>query len=201
MSHRSVGALASLDDQSLAAELVSGQHEALTVLFKRHSGAVFRAARRILGDSGEAEEVVQQTFLEMYQHITEFDPTKGPFLAWLLRRAKFRAVNRRDHLNAERFYDWTVIDEAATRSTVAGHGTNNLQRQEIEPILEEFLRKLPSRQRKVLDLTFFEGHTAEEIAIQMEESVHVVRHLLYEALKRLRSAAQERTGKKQVRAG
>jgi hypothetical protein len=49
-----------LDDNSLATELVAGRHEALTVLFKRHNPMVFRVARRILGDSGEAEEVVQQ---------------------------------------------------------------------------------------------------------------------------------------------
>jgi len=184
-----------LDDNALAAELVAGHHEALTILFKRHSGTVFRTARRILGDSGEAEEVVQQTFLEMYQHITKFDSAKGSFLGWLLRRAKFRAVNRRDHLNAERFYEWTAMDEAAD-SQRASRSASIFQKQEIEPMLDEFLRKLPARHRKVLKLTFFEGRTAEEIAVQMNESVHVVRHLLYDALKRLRSAAHNRMGKK-----
>lgn len=190
---------AGLDDNSLAAELVAGRHEALTVLYIRHSNAVFRAARRILGDSGEAEEVVQQTFLETYQHITEFDSSKGPFLAWLLRRAKFRAVNRRDHLNAERFYHWTAIDEAATALRSADYGPSNVHRQEVEPILDEFLRKLPFRHRQVLSLTFFDGLTAEELAVQIKESVHVVRHLLYEGLKRLRTAAQKRDRNKQVR--
>jgi hypothetical protein len=64
-----------LDDNSLATELVAGRHEALTVLFKRHNPMVFRVARRILGDSGEAEEVVQQTFLEMYHSRAGKTPT------------------------------------------------------------------------------------------------------------------------------
>ena len=188
VSRKAGGALASLDDNSLAAELVAGRHEALTVLFKRHSGMIFRAGRRILGDSGEAEEVVQQTFLEMYQHIAEFDPTKGSFVLWLLNRAKSRALNHREHLTAERFYDWAAIDETHPATTGAG----TLYEQEIDPVVDELLRKLPSRQRKVLCLSFFEGRTAEEIASQMKESVWGVRRLLYEALRRLRLAAAHR---------
>lgn len=200
MSSRPADDLFSLDDESLAAELVSGRHEALTVLFKRYSGAVFRTARRILGDSGEAEEAVQQTFLEMFLHISEFDPQKGSFIGWLLRRAKFRAVNRKDHLKTERFYDWTAINEAADTAMPTPQAATDVYRQEVEPLLEEFLRKLSPRRRKVVSLTFFEGRTAEEIATQMDESVHVVRHLLYEGLQQLRSAAaQKRTGTKQMR--
>lgn len=185
---KAADALASLDDNSLTAELAGGRHEALTVLFKRHSGTVFRAARRILGDSGEAEEVVQQTFLEMYQHITEFDPAKGPFVLWLLNRAKSRAVNHREHLNVERFYDWTAIDETDTATTAAGRN-NSFYKQEIDPVVDELLRKLPFRQRKILCLSFFEGRTAEEIASQLNENIWGVRRLMYEALRRLRLAA------------
>jgi RNA polymerase sigma-70 factor (ECF subfamily) len=197
-SGKAADALASLDDNSLAAELIRGRHEAFAVLFKRHSHMVFRAARRILGDSGEAEEVVQQTFLEAFQHIVEFDPTKGSFIQWLLKRAKSRAADHRDHLNVERFYDWTTIDETLTAAS--GDRNRILYRQEIEPVVDELLHKLPFRQRKVLRLSFFEGRTAEEIAIQMNDSVWGVRRLLYEALRRLRSSvAQKGSAGKQAK--
>lgn len=197
MFRKAGSALASLDDNSLAAELAAGRHEALTVLFKRYSGMVFRAARRILGDSGESEEVVQQTFLEVYQHIAEFSPAKGPFVLWLLNRAKSRAVNHREHLNVERFYDWTTINETDPATTAAGTD-NNFYKQEIDPVVDELLRKLPSRQRKVLCLSFFEGRTAEEIAAQMNESIWSVRRLLYEALRRLRSSAAHKPDAKKL---
>lgn len=181
----------SLDDNSLVAELRSGHEEALTVLFKRYDSAVFRTARRILGDTGEAEEIVQLTFLEMYQHIAEFDPARGSFLAWLLTRAKFRSVNRRDHLNVERFYEWTELDDADNAPHRAGPGVGNVHRLEVDLFLKEFLRKLPRRQRNVLELTFFEGRTAEEIAGETNESVSVVRRLLYGGLRRLKSAGRK----------
>lgn len=198
MSGRSADDLASLDDRSLAAELISGRHEALSVLFKRHQDAVFRTARRILGDSGEAEEVTSQVFLEMHLHISEFDPNKGLFISWVLRRAKFRAINRRDHLNAERFYDWTEIDETLVAGFNAIH-RDYLYPQEVEPILDEHLGKLSDRKREVVILTFYEGLSAPEIAEKTKQSVHVVRHVLSDALRELRSAAQKRIWKKQAR--
>jgi RNA polymerase sigma-70 factor (ECF subfamily) len=192
--------LVSLDDKTLAAELALGRHEALTVLFKRHSGAVFRTARRILGDSGEAEEVVQQVFLELYRQIGEFSPEKGSFASWLIRRAVYRAVNRKDHLKTEGFYFWTELDEERGAAE-PGDGTAPLYQQEIGTLLEQLLRRLPRRQRRVINLTYFEGLTAEEIAKQTDDSVHVVRHLLYEGLKKLRSAAQRRSPAKSGKNG
>lgn len=179
----------------MAAELASGRHEALTVLFKRHSRAVRNTARRILGDSGEAEEIVQEVFIELYSQIAQFDPGKGSFRFWLARKASYRAVNRRDHLKTEGFYAWTQIDEEKQAAPSEG-GTASLLGPQITAFLEELLGRLPRRQRRIINLTYFEGLTAEEIAKQTNDSVHVVRHLLYEALKRLRSAALGRnTGK------
>lgn len=188
VSRESVETVAMLEDNELVSKLVAGHHEALNILFKRYSSAVFLTARRILGDSGEAEEVVQQTFLEMYQHVAEFDPSKGPFAAWLLKRATFRAVDRKDHLNVEKFYDWTAIDEAFAMEG-NNHANKNLHRQEIKFMLDELLDVLPPPERHVIEWTFFQGQTAGEIAAELNDTVWNVRHLLYKALKRLRAAA------------
>jgi RNA polymerase sigma-70 factor, ECF subfamily len=178
-----------LADADLAAALARGEADALTVLFKRHSKAVFSTARRIIGDTGEAEEIVQQVFLEVYLVIAKFDPQKGSFLSWLLRRAKHRSINRREHLVAARFYAWAEIDEeelTETSTTIGG----SLHELEISPLLEELLKRLSARQLKVIRLIFFEGLTADEAAQRMKDSVHTVRHLLYDGLKKLRFALQ-----------
>lgn len=179
----------SLDDNKLAAELVAGQQEALSVLFKRYSGAVFRTARRILGDPGEAEEVVQQVFLELYEHVSQFDPKKGSFTSWLLRRAKFRAADRRDQLNTQRFYDWTTIHEA--NEPVSPSDNQPVYRQEIDPLLEELLDRLSARHRRVIRLICLEGLTAAEAAEEMQCTSKVVQHLLYDGLSDLRSVARK----------
>src|SRR5436305_2722308 len=71
--------LETLSDEDLVAQLVSGGHDALTVLFGRYCGIVFSVARRALKDNGEAEEAMQQVFLDIYKAANQFDRQKGSF--------------------------------------------------------------------------------------------------------------------------
>ncbi len=64
-------------DETLAAQLQSGNADALTVLFKRHSPLLFGIARRILSNDAEAEDTVQQIFLDVFRSIQQFDAREG----------------------------------------------------------------------------------------------------------------------------
>jgi RNA polymerase sigma-70 factor (ECF subfamily) len=63
---------------------MEGESDALTVLFERHSPLVFRIARRILRNDAEAEDTVQQVFLDVFRSAEQFEPEKGSFRFWLL---------------------------------------------------------------------------------------------------------------------
>jgi RNA polymerase sigma-70 factor (ECF subfamily) len=183
---------ASLDDEGLASRLVSGCQDALTVLFERHSALVFRIARRILRDDGEAEETVQQVFLDVFRSITQFDPKKGTFRSWLLQYAYHRTINRREHLQARRFYDWRQLDDMLPSELADGASRPfRLSSQEIVRLAEELLASLEARQRWVLEMTIYEGLTAEEIAKSSGETASAVRHTLYRSLNKLRMALLE----------
>ncbi len=80
------------NDEELVAYLRAGKADALTVLFQRHNALVFGIARRILRDNGEAEDVVQQVFLDLFRSAAKFDPAKGTFKVWLLMYAYHRAL-------------------------------------------------------------------------------------------------------------
>jgi RNA polymerase sigma-70 factor (ECF subfamily) len=182
-------AFGSLDDAGLATRLVSGCQDALTILFERHSALVFRIARRILRDDGEAEETVQQVFLDVFRSIAQFDPKKGTFRSWLLQYAYHRAINRREHLQARRFYDWRQLDEMLPAELSDGASRPfQLSSQEIARLAEELLGSLEPWPRKVIELTLFEGLTAEEIAKSSGETASAVRHTLYRSLNKLRMA-------------
>src|SRR5579864_9302369 len=96
-----------LTDEQLAHTLMNGEHDALTVLFDRYHGLVYSIAFRIVRDSGEAEDVVQTVFLDFFRAQAKFDPNKGILKVWLLQYAYHRAVNRKRHLAANRFYKWS----------------------------------------------------------------------------------------------
>jgi RNA polymerase sigma-70 factor (ECF subfamily) len=181
-----------LEDVELAAELVGGNHDALTVLFERHSALVFRIARRMLRNDGEAEETVQQVFLDVYRAISQFDSAKGTFKTWLLQFAYHRAINRREHLVAQQFYGWQDLDDILPELHEGTRGPLHQPSQELGYLIEQLLSTIKPRQRKVIELTFFYGLTAEEIANVTGETPSVVRHNLYRGMSKLRSALLER---------
>jgi len=189
----SLSQLRTLEDEALASKLTRGCHDALTVLFERHSALVFRIARRILRNDGEAEEAVQQVFLNVYRSIAQFDAQKGSFKIWLLQFAYHRAINRREHLVCNRFYDLEQIDEEFTEKT-SGAIVSLFQQspQEIKHLVTQLLGSIKPGQRTAIELTFFDGLTAEEIATRTGQTPSVIRHNLYRGLKKLRAVLLER---------
>jgi RNA polymerase sigma-70 factor (ECF subfamily) len=174
-------------DLDLIQRLQKGDHDALTMLFEKHSDMVFGIARRMLRDDGEAEEVVQQVFLDTYRAADQFDHTKASYKTWLFQFAYHRTINRRKHLEARGFYSTEELDERELSLAGAGRALQ-LSSQEVVHLVEQLLNSIKPRQREAIKLTFFEGLTAEEIAQRTGETPTVVRHNLYRGLSKLRLA-------------
>lgn len=173
-------------DEKLAEQLQSGDADALTVLFKRHSTLVFATVRRILGNDAEAEDTVQQVFLDVYRSVGQFDPKKAKFRTWLLLFAYHRTFNARRSLCSMRYFDTDPLDDSlpdalneAARSRFGSSAENRI-------LVQEALGSLPARQRRTIELIYFGGLTAEEASARTGETVRVVRHNLYRGLEKLR---------------
>ena len=184
--------LQTFSDADLMDALRRGCNDALAVLFERHSAVVFRIARAILRDDGEAEETVQRVFLDVFRAVNQFNPARGSFKTWLLQYAYHRTINRREHLQAHHFYNREELDELAPAELFYGAGhLVCLPPQEVACLVEQVLALLEPRQRKVIELTYFEGLTAEEIAKATGNSASSVRNNLYRGLSKLRNAVLE----------
>ncbi len=184
--------LRTLTDEDLMSALRMCCNDALAVLFERHSPLVFRIARAILRDDGEAEETVQRVFLDVFKAVNQFNPDRGTFKTWLLQYAYHRSINRRQHLESNRFYSRDELDELAPAEF--SYGTGHLlclPPQEVIYLVEQVLATLESHQRRVIELTYFEGLTAEEIARKTGDTASSVRHNLYRGLAKLRGVLQE----------
>src|ERR1035438_10054153 len=103
--------LRTLPDADLMSALCMGCNDALAVLFERHSPLVFRTARAILRDDGEAEETVQRVFLDVFKAVNQFNPGRGTFKTWLLQYAYHRSIDRRQHLQSNRFYSRDELND------------------------------------------------------------------------------------------
>jgi len=171
-------------DEELAEQLQSGNSDALTVLFNRYSGLLFGIAKRILRDDADAEDAVQQIFLDVYRSIQQFDREKGNFKTWLLMFAYHRTFNRRRSQTSQRLFDTCSLEDGIAHDDHSYQGSRASPENNV--LIDQFLKSLQPRQRRTIELIYYEGLTAEEVSTHTGESVRVVRHNLYRGLDKMR---------------
>ena len=162
-----------------------GDLEALERVYRAYEGTVYTLARRICRTSEEAEDVLQETFLEVCRSIRRFRGTEpGSLTAWIKRVASSKALIR---IRYERYRDADSLSEdggwIGTRD-----GDVSLQMD-----LEAALAQLPDTTRAVVWLHDVEGYTHEEISEQMSKTVSFSKSQLSRAHARLRKLLGEET--------
>jgi RNA polymerase sigma-70 factor (ECF subfamily) len=171
----------------LMAHLKAGHNDALAILFDRYHRLVLSIALKIVRDPGEAEDVMQSVFLEIFRSVAQFDPAKGTTKVWILQYAYHRAINRRQHLNARSFYNQTNLDQVETRLPETASPLGGFTQHELKHLLEQGLATLNGPQKQVVELASFNGLSMREIADKMGDSLSNVRHHYYRGLQKLRS--------------
>jgi len=176
------------DDEEVMARLCAGDSAALNFLLDRYSRLVLSIANRILRDRGEAEETVQDVFLQIYKKANQFDPDRGTAKAWIVQIAFHKTYDRRSHLIRMGFYSEVEVDATCERlrdkTDLDRELGSKLNRVQIDKALNE----LSDRQRRTLELYFFEGLTLADIAQKLAESKENTRHHLYRGMERLRES-------------
>src|SRR5271163_716448 len=175
------------DDGELMAHLQAGCNDALTVLYDRYHRLVLSIALKIVRDPGEAEDVMQSVFLEIFRSVAQFDPAKGTTKVWILQYAYHRAINRKQHLNARNFYNQANLEAVENRlpETVSTFG--RFTQIELKHLLRQGLATLSSPQKRVIELASANGLSMREIASKTGDSLLNVRHHYYRGLQKLRA--------------
>jgi RNA polymerase sigma-70 factor (ECF subfamily) len=175
---------AQLEDAALLGRLVDGDEAALEAIYQRYGGACYRLARRIVGDAQLAEDVVQQTFLALWQR-NSYDPARGAVSTWLMTVTHHKAVDllrrdkgRRHHLSG----DQELLEIEASGPGPADAAWARLRAERTR----EALRTLPVDQREVLLLAYYGGYTQSEIADITGLPLGTVKSRTFQAMRRLR---------------
>jgi RNA polymerase sigma-70 factor, ECF subfamily len=179
--------LAHLSDEDVMTALCSGNGDALATLFDRYHRLVYSIAMKIVRDAGEAEDVMQNVFFEIFRAAAQFDPTKGTCKVWLLQYAYHRAISKRQHLNARKFYDRVNIDDAHPAVEKGKAGLGRFTQGELKHWMQQGLASLNAAQKQVIELATYQGLSMQEISVHTGETVVNVRHHYYRGLKKLRS--------------
>jgi RNA polymerase sigma-70 factor, ECF subfamily len=179
--------LKKLTDEQLIVQMQAGVNDALTVLFERHHRLVFSIALKIVRDRGEAEDVMQNVFVEIFRSVAQFNPAKGTLKVWLLQYAYHRAINRKQHLNARSFYTQQSIEELAPFLPASWSALDRYAPGELNHLMQQGLATLGKLQKEVIELASYEGLSMKEIADKTGDSLSNVRHHYYRGLEKLRS--------------
>ena len=190
-------------DSSLVDEVVGGSQLAFTKLYDRHVDAVYAAAMRVSHDSWVAAEVVQETFLALWNRAELFDPARGPLTAWLQRIARNRTV---DHLRAAGRHhraatfssfttaevedDWMEQWLTNSGELIAAAGPEPspelaLTSKETRESIDVALATLSPHERSVIQLAYGDGLSQSEIATRLGWPLGTVKTRTRRALQRL----------------
>ncbi len=195
-----------VDDAHLVREVAAGSQAALGDLYDRYVDAVFAAANRLTSDRQVAEEVVQETFLALWNRAELFDPTVGSLAAWLHTIARnrtvdrLRAAGRRPTLiplssaAGDDEGDQVALDRLVGAGSVIGGAAvgrgpeGELAVTELREILRDALADLPDAERTAIVLAYREELTQSEIAERLGWPLGTVKTRTRRALLRLREA-------------
>jgi RNA polymerase sigma-70 factor (ECF subfamily) len=150
-------------DRELVARIERRDSNALAALYDRYASRLTGLAYRILGESGEAEEVLQEVFLYVWRAASSFDAGRGSVLAWLIVATRSRAIDRLRSRRAGPLGRAGSFEEAPERAS-SGDVEGEVAAREWETLCRSAIADLPEDQRRVLELAYFEGLTQQEIA-------------------------------------
>jgi RNA polymerase sigma-70 factor, ECF subfamily len=186
----SPGPLESLNDAALLRQVADRRPEALGVLYNRYAPTLLALTSRILGGTPEAEEILQEVFLHVWNHAGRYDPTRSSVSTWLILIGRSRAIDRlRTRKVVERTHENAALREPARHASP--EGVESVFIQERRERVRGEMEKLPPEQRQVLELAFYEGLSQSEIAARAEVPLGTVKTRTLLAMKKLRGALRD----------
>lgn len=171
------------DDGALLARIQQGDQDAMAVVFDRYSRLVYSVALRVLHDTGTAEDLLQDVFMQIWRKPGSFLSTRGSLGSWLAVVARNRAI---DVLRRRKPTDDMEDMVLASSFNLAAESERTLMMERARGIMEV----LPGAQRRVLEMAYFEGMTHTEIAAQTGDPLGTVKTRIRSALLVLRKAMQ-----------
>ena len=171
--------LAALDVIELSNRLARGDRLALSALFEAYGGMVLATVLRLLHNRAEAEEVVQETFLDVWRRASHYQPERAAFSTWVITIAKTRAIDRL------RTNDSRARTAEALKAESTEAQTPNLDSVADGPKLKACLAALSGEQRSTLELAYFQGLSQSEIAERTGTPLGTVKTRTRQALRKL----------------
>jgi RNA polymerase sigma-70 factor (ECF subfamily) len=168
-------------DFALVSAVRSGDENAMARLYDKYSSIVYAVALRVLGDSGVAEDILQEVFMQIWRNPGLFDSSRGNLAAWLSVIARNRAIDNLRKRKPETDIDDVVV---SVQPDLAGEAERSRAMQKVRGTLGT----MPESQRAALEMAYFEGMSHSEIAAKTGEPLGTIKTRIRTGLLTLRKA-------------
>jgi RNA polymerase sigma-70 factor (ECF subfamily) len=177
-----------VSDAQLVTAIARYSEVALAEAYRRHGGAVYGLARRVLNSTTEAEDVTQDVFLRLWNQPERFDADRGSLRSFLLAQSHARAVDAIRSLNSRRLREAREAGRTASAAYDMQHEVWDLA---LADQVSRALAKLPEEERRAIELAYFEGHTYVEVAELLDQAEGTVKSRIRNGMRRMRAALLE----------
>ena len=177
-----------VSDAQLVTSIARYSEVALAEAYRRHGGAVFGLAKRVLQNPTEAEDVTQEVFLRLWNQPDRFDPARGSLRSFLLAQAHGRAVDAVRSSSSRRRRE--SCDALRTAET-----PYDMQREvwdlAVADQVSQAMGELPEEERRAIELAYFEGRTYREVAQLLDQPEGTVKSRIRNGMRRMRAVLTE----------
>jgi RNA polymerase sigma-70 factor (ECF subfamily) len=174
-------------EDDLASRLRAHDPSALDELYHFHGRRLHEIARRMLGPGGAADDIVQETFMLLWQHPDRFDPARGTLSSYLTTASRSRALDLVRREAARRGREERVATQSPATYT---HVEDDGLRRSLRDRLERALADLPDRQREPIALAYFGHLSYDEVAEALDRPLGTVKSRIRTGLRSLYGAIE-----------
>ncbi len=173
-------------DMELLGRIASQDRVAFAEFYDRHSTLMFSVASKILNNASEAEDVLQETFVQVWQKAGNFNPKLGKASSWVAIMVRNKAIDRirasqrRSRLADEAGVEFSIVSEVSDTANEAMHGHDKAK------LIQSAIVELPVEQRRAIELAYFSGLTQDEISKKLNEPLGTIKARIRRGLLKLR---------------
>ena len=168
----------------LIRQVANQDRDAFSQLYDRFSSLVFTLAMRMLRARSDAEDLLQEVFVQVWRQARNYSTERGSPEAWIVNIARSRAIDKiRSIRRMEKSF---VLTDDPARAESSDNVESSAAESEARIAMNSALANLPDTQRKVLELAYFDGLTQTEIANRLAEPLGTVKTRMRSGIQRLR---------------
>jgi len=173
-----------LSDARLVTSIARYSEVALAEAYRRHGGAVFGLAKRVLRNAAEAEDVTQEVFLRLWNEPDRFDPARGSLRSFLLAQAHGRAVDAVRSSSSRRAREARDAMRTAEAAYDMQHEVWDLA---VADQVAHAMGELPDEERRAIEMVYFDGRTYREVAQLLDQPEGTVKSRIRNGMRRMRA--------------